>query len=114
MPPRVEAFCWLIFSGKVSMNEMLKRRGFLFESISELCLIYGKEGETIDHLFLHHEYSSIVELVFRQEWCGLVIFEQFGWFVGSLEVVSFFWERVDSLETHSICYFVVYLEGEEC
>lgn len=49
LPPRVQAFCWLTVSRRVSTANLLKRRGLTSESISDLCSLCGKERETIDH-----------------------------------------------------------------
>lgn len=46
VPPRVEAFCWLVVSGKVSMVDNLRRKGFALEESSELSSLWVVEGGT--------------------------------------------------------------------
>lgn len=43
-PPRVETFCWLAISGKVSTADNLKR-GMSSENISDLRFCCGKERD---------------------------------------------------------------------
>lgn len=52
-----EVFYRLAVSGKVSTTDVLGRKGLSLETISELCVLCGKEMETIDHLFLHCEFA---------------------------------------------------------
>ena len=56
-PPRVEAFMWLALSGKVSTADNLRRRGLTSMAISDICVLCGKVNETVDHLFVHCEFS---------------------------------------------------------
>ena len=58
-PPRVEAFCWLAISGKISTAENL-RRGLLSESISDICCLRKRKRESMDHLFIHNEMASTI------------------------------------------------------
>lgn len=48
-PPRVEAFMWLALSRKVSMADNLRRTGLTSVAISDICMICGKDNETVDH-----------------------------------------------------------------
>lgn len=52
VPPRVEAFCWLVVVGKISTADLL-RRGLLSKTISDTCCMCRREVETIDLLFIH-------------------------------------------------------------
>lgn len=43
-PPRVEAFCWLAISGKLSTADNLRRRGILLDAIFYICFLCGTEA----------------------------------------------------------------------
>ena len=53
--PRVEAFCWLVVTGKISIVDKLRRRGLASNNISSTCVICGKEKESAIYLFPHCE-----------------------------------------------------------
>lgn len=66
------------------MADNLRRRGMTSEDITDICFLCGKEGETIDHLFLH-----LVGLVFLPVWiwCFLML----SYFIGRHGDGSIFW-----------------------
>lgn len=109
-PHRVDSFCWLAVSGKVSTTDVLRRRG-LSQSLFQICAFW-KERETTDHLFLHWEFSYSL-------WCqflvrsGVVrcIPKSLGDLFEAWRASSFRW--LDSLETNSFCYFMVGLGAEK-
>lgn len=70
-PPRVEAFCWLVVTGKTSTVDNLRRRGLTTDTISDKCSLGGREIESIDHLFIHCNVASAVWGHFLKE-CGVV------------------------------------------
>lgn len=61
-PPRVEPSCWPTVSGKVSTVD---RRRLVSKAISDMCLMC-KQGKSVDHLFLHCEFSNSL-------WCKLLV-----------------------------------------
>lgn len=79
---RMEAFCWLVISSKVSMADNLRRRGFVLEEPSECCALFKREKENIDHLFcqfwvcsfplvflLGEMWYLLVQCLGRWRWC---------------------------------------------
>ncbi|XVF39326.1 hypothetical protein PTKIN_Ptkin01aG0025500 [Pterospermum kingtungense] len=55
-PPKVEFFCWQVFKGRLPVKECLFSRGLL--NINDLnCAFCMKERESVNHLFLHCEFS---------------------------------------------------------
>lgn len=69
-PPRVEAICWLVMAGEVSMVDNLIR-GLTTNSFSYTCVMYGKE-ESVNHIFLHCEVAvSIWSNVIGK--CGIAL-----------------------------------------
>ena len=62
----MEAFAWLAILEKVSTADNLRRRRLAFEAISDLRVLCKKGMETVDHLFIHCEFSHIL-------WCRLLL-----------------------------------------
>lgn len=64
VPPLVEAFYWLAVAGRVSMADMLRRRGIMAEGILDMCYVQvcGGDGRPPFHLlqdsFVHLEPPS--------------------------------------------------------
>lgn len=65
----MEALCGHAITGMVSMANNL-RRGLSSEVISITCLLCKKEREMVNHLFVHCEFSSLVQSCFLEK-CGL-------------------------------------------
>lgn len=57
-PPRVKAFCWLASARKVSTIDNLRKRGFNFDSILDMCMMRKRGQESFDHPFIHCEVAS--------------------------------------------------------
>ena len=70
VPPRMDAFCWLV-SGNVSTDN-LRRKSLLTEAISFVCLLCGKFREMVDHLFIHWEFSYAL-------WCRFIAMSKVLW-----------------------------------
>ena len=70
-PPKVETFMWMALFGKASTTDNLRRRGLDSAAVSNLCVLCGKDNETIDHLFVHckFSYSLWCRLL---AWCGVL------------------------------------------
>lgn len=60
-------FAGMQFSGRCLQHRISGRRktDTYLEAILDLCLLCGKERETIDHLFLYSEFSYIL-------WCRVI------------------------------------------
>lgn len=56
-PPRVEVFCWLTVLGKVATTDVFRRRVISFEVILDSCLLSETFRQSIDHLFMHCDFS---------------------------------------------------------
>lgn len=82
----MEAFAWLAILGKVSTMDNLRRRGLASGAISNLCVLGRKEMETVDHLFIHCQFSHTLWCSFLLRcvvlWCSL------GTLVGTIEAWS--------------------------
>ncbi|KAL4310177.1 hypothetical protein GQ457_01G054770 [Hibiscus cannabinus] len=65
-PPKVEAFLWKVVHGRVATRTELGKRGIVSVN-SLMCVLYGKEPETVDHLFCNCEASWRI----WQRWCSL-------------------------------------------
>lgn len=77
-PPRVEVFCWLAVLEKVfSTKENVRRRGLSSYAISDLCVLFGKEGKTIDQLFLYCGFAYSF-------WCSFLGRSGVSWLCPSL------------------------------
>ena len=86
VPSRFEAFCRLTVAGKISTANNLRRRGILWNSILDTCIICGKERESIDHLLLHCKVTSYLWFYFINL-CGV-----FWYFPGTLaSLVAWVW-----------------------
>ena len=80
--PRVEAFCWLVVTGKIFITDNLRRES-MSNDISNTCYLCRKEMETLDHLFIHCHVASFIWRYFLKacsvSWCFLgfvaVLFE---------------------------------------
>lgn len=55
--PRVEVFCWLPATNKVSTIDNLRRKGLALKFASNNCCLCRKEREKINHLFMQHNFS---------------------------------------------------------
>ena len=69
------------------MTADVLRRGLVFDTISDMCCLCGKEMELIDHLFIHCGVASSIWGFFLKQcavsWC----------FLGSLLMVLEDWRR---------------------
>lgn len=65
----MEAFCGHAITRMVSTANNL-RRGLSSEVISITCLLCKKEREMVNHLFVHCEFSSLVQSCFLEK-CGV-------------------------------------------
>lgn len=102
-PPQVEAFCWLVVVGKVSMVDNLRRRGLTSNDMSDICVMCGNEEELVNYLFLHRDrvVKSLEQLYWKVLYC-MVLFEEFGgcggvltrWVPGLLCGVWPFWKMI--------------------
>lgn len=111
-PHRVKAFCWAAVSGRVSTENVLRRRGLISKSISDLCSLCGKERKMIVHLFLHYEFSYFLWCQFLMKsglvWC---ISKSLGDQFRARRASPFSWVRLGSSEASSVCCFMVCLGG---
>ncbi|KAG7984487.1 hypothetical protein I3843_04G163600 [Carya illinoinensis] len=57
VPPKVAFFCWVASLGKVLTTDNLRRRGLF---IADWCVMCKKDGESVNHLFLHCEVSRFL------------------------------------------------------
>lgn len=72
--PKVKAFAWSVANRKANTNDLLKLRQ-PYGSLNPLCCTLCKDGESIDHLFLHclftiglwHKLFSLAK-----NWCGFL------------------------------------------
>lgn len=60
------AFCWFAVTGKVSMADMLSRRGITSNGISDVCIMCRFSELTANHLFIRCEIALLSNVVF----CG--------------------------------------------
>lgn len=85
------------------------------EAISDLFVFCKKERETIDHLFLHCEFSHFLccRMLDRSSvlWCSS---QSISSTIEAGRVVPFVRLRLGSLEAYPICHLLVVLEREEC
>ena len=73
VPPRVDAFYRLAVEGKISMEDVLRRRGLVLDTTSDTCHLCGREMESIDHFFfffIHCNVDSSIWRYFLNE-CGV-------------------------------------------
>ena len=104
---------WLL-AGLPTVDNL--RRGIVFiEALSDICVLCGKERETINHLFLHCEFSSFL-------WCHVICRSGVQWCspesgLGMVEARSmalFLVVWPDAFEGYPLCHFMVSLERKEC
>ncbi|CAN1321923.1 Putative ribonuclease H protein At1g65750 [Linum perenne] len=57
VPPKVQAFCWMVFHSKIATLDNLQKRGFYLANRFVLC---GKDEELINHLFLRCEFAMSI------------------------------------------------------
>lgn len=57
LPPRVAFLLWTVVRGRVLKAENLQTRDFC---ITEWCFMCMRDGETIDHLFLHCDVANLL------------------------------------------------------
>ena len=57
IPIKVKVFIWLLALGKVSVHTTLQKRRPYQSPSSGWCVLCKKDNESIDHLFLHCEFS---------------------------------------------------------
>ena len=74
VPPRVEFFFWLTAVAKISTVNNLRRRGILSEAILDICVLCGKEEESINHLFMHCDSATYVWRFFYQEMLNFMVY----------------------------------------
>ncbi|XP_016192633.1 uncharacterized protein LOC107633533 [Arachis ipaensis] len=55
VPPRVEVFTWFVLIGRVNTKDRLSRSGVI-ESSDNLCVLCGKDIESVYHLFVACEF----------------------------------------------------------
>lgn len=55
VPSMVAFFCWLVSHDKVMTTDNLRKRGFC---VVDWCSMCKKEGESVNHLFLHCEVAK--------------------------------------------------------
>lgn len=71
VPLRVEAFCWLAIAGKVAVVDNLRMRGMMSDDLVACFSLCEKDGESINHVFLHCDFATHL---WGQFWrsCGLL------------------------------------------
>ena len=67
-PPKVEIFLWQLIRGRVMVKDVLGWFGFVPGKPD--CVLCNGHVETIDHLFLHSDWSSKVWLA-CMDWWGI-------------------------------------------
>ena len=53
VPFKIKSFVWLVAHKKVNTNDMLQLRRPYKALSPDICMLCMKQGETVDHLFLH-------------------------------------------------------------
>ncbi|XP_057744025.1 uncharacterized protein LOC130961983 [Arachis stenosperma] len=61
VPPRIEIFSWFVLVGRVNTKERMTRLGVIIHS-NNICVLYKKDLESVQHLFLLYELTW-------QVWC---------------------------------------------
>ncbi|CAN0887989.1 hypothetical protein LINGRAHAP2_LOCUS15726 [Linum grandiflorum] len=54
VPSKIQCFCWQVFHRKIATIDNLQKRGF---QMVNMCVLCRKETESVDHLFIHCEFS---------------------------------------------------------
>ncbi|CAN1311894.1 Putative ribonuclease H protein At1g65750 [Linum perenne] len=57
VPTKIQGFCWTTFHMKIASLDNLQKRGF---QLANWCVLCHKGTESIDHMFIHCDYSSSV------------------------------------------------------
>ncbi|CAN1815968.1 hypothetical protein LINPERHAP1_LOCUS27616 [Linum perenne] len=57
VPPKIQAFSWLVFHGKIASLDNLQKRGF---QLANRCVLCSSNLESINHLFLRCEFAERV------------------------------------------------------
>eukprot|EP00268_Persea_americana_P040533 TRINITY_DN40286_c0_g2_i1.p1 TRINITY_DN40286_c0_g2~~TRINITY_DN40286_c0_g2_i1.p1 ORF type:complete len:104 (-),score=14.39 TRINITY_DN40286_c0_g2_i1:780-1091(-) len=71
VPPRVKAFCWLAIAAKVAAVDNLRIRGMMSDDLVACFSLCGKDGESVNHVFLHCDYATHLWGYFLRR-CGLL------------------------------------------
>ncbi|CAN1254609.1 Putative ribonuclease H protein At1g65750 [Linum perenne] len=72
VPPKVQAFCWMVSHSKIASLDNLQKRGF---QLANRCVLCSANLESINHLFLRCDF---VRCVWNRISSALSIFGPFG------------------------------------